>query len=113
MAFELKLPARSKAHRNRMAQDAAEPDFSVEKLIAWCGSNMSKSEMLDLINSLRELAGGAEDDDPAVDPEARRNPTYLKLLGEDRRMRGGSGNVEKAESEFRKMFPDAGRVDRF
>ncbi len=103
MAFELKLPARPKARRVRMAQDAAEPDFSVEKLIAWCGSNMSKSEMLDLIDSLRKLADGAEDDDP----------TYRKLIGEDRRMRGGPINVERAEDEFRKMFPDAGRVDRF
>jgi hypothetical protein len=101
--------------------------MAFKNLTDWARSNLKKSEILEMIEELQALvespnAGGAEDDDPAVDPEARRNPTYLNLLGEDRSLRysanigvdrlpgGGRVNTAKAEAEFMKMFPDAGRL---
>jgi hypothetical protein len=102
--------------------------MAFKNLTDWARSNLKKSEILEMIEELQALVkspkdgGGAEDDDPAVDPEARRNPTYLNLLGEDRSLRysanigmdrlpgGGRVNTAKAEAEFMKMFPDARRL---
>lgn len=117
MAYSLTLPSRSKAHRIRLAQDEAEPDFSVPKLIAWCGSNLSRKEMLDLCDDLLKLANEAEDDaDPTknVTAEQWKRASLLGAedrgsarLGMDRLPGGGRVNTRDAEAEFRKMFPDA------
>jgi hypothetical protein len=74
MAFSITLPARSKAHRIRLAQDGAEPDFSISKLIAWASANLNRDELTDLIEDLRALVDKAEDDLPknALGEDSRR-----------------------------------------
>ncbi len=69
MAYDLTLPARNKARRARMALDDGAPDFTIPKLIPWVGTNMSRKEILDLTDSLRDLAAKRDDDDT----DARRD----------------------------------------
>jgi hypothetical protein len=119
MAYSLTLPARNKARRARMALDGAEPDFTVPQLIAWAGSNLSKSELSELCDSLGKLAAEAEDEEPddraAFNRErSRRAEAALNesLSGAQDSRHRVVVSSSKAESEFRKMFPQAGEVLR-
>jgi hypothetical protein len=93
-------------------------------LTEWAKKSLKRSEILEMIEELQALvkppnAGEAEDDE--TDKEAR-NREYLNGLGEDRalrnsanigmdrRPRGGHVSTAKAEAEFDRMFPDAGRL---
>jgi hypothetical protein len=119
MAFSLTLPSRPRKVRARMALDDGSPDFTLPKLAAWCATNMSRSELLDFADSLRDLAakGDAEDDnepDTLPSPEAvkreRTERATRAFAGSLDSRRGGHINTAKAEAEFLAMFPDAKRL---
>ncbi len=107
MGFKLKLPARNKARRARMALDDGSPDFTLAKLAGWCVTNMSRQEILSFIDSLRDLAAQAEDEDDDAPQAGDRAFHDSANIGIDHRPLGSPVNTSKAEAEFRKMFPDA------
>ena len=92
-----------------MAQDGAEPDFSVSKLIAWCSSNMSKSELAALSASLQEVAELSDEDHAADGPPDWKSapiPGTMRRVGEDLRL----GSRRASDAAYHARFPNAARI---
>ena len=104
MACELNLPARSKARRARMALDG-DPEFTVPKLVAWAGSNLSKEELSGLIESLRDLAANSDAEDEENTGIPNLNNVRAGKLG-GALQQGG----RQAQDEYFRRFPDARRL---
>jgi hypothetical protein len=105
MAFPLSLPSRPRKVRARMALDDGSPDFTLPKLAAWCATNMSRQEILDFIDSLRDLAANSDAEDEENTGIPNLNNVRAGKIGGA--LQQGS---RQAQDEYQKMFPNAGRL---
>ena len=87
-----------------MALDG-DPEFTVPKLVAWAGSNLSKEELSGLIESLRDLAANSDAEDEENTGIPNLNNVRAGKIGGA--LQQGS---RQAQDEYQKMFPYAGRL---
>jgi hypothetical protein len=96
MAFSLFLQVRRKP---RLGLDAAEGDLTTVKLLAWCGSSLSKDEIAGLIASLQDLLASGADFDPDFEEKPRGSGP-------------NSGAMDRARRGFAARYPGAGAIGK-